>query len=441
VNEESGMRVVVIGLGYLGLTVAVGLANTGHDVVGVEQHPGRLDLLRRHSMPFFEPGLGAALTAAAARGRLSFNADLTDVAGPADAIVIAVGSPPLPDGGADLTQIEQALSQVVATAHTGLIVVKSSVPPGTSDAWAASGCFPDLAQRYVYVPEFLNQGTALHDWTNPHRIVLGGWDNRAIGEARHLFGAADTTYVITTPAEAETIKYTSNAFLAMRISFANEIAGLCEAVGADIERVLHGVGLDPRIGPLFWRPGIGYGDSCLTKDVSALIHRAATYGQPMPILQSVQATNRAQHLRPLAILRQERSRLSSWPPRIAVLGLAYEPYSDDVRAAPSLSLVPQFRLVTPEITVWDPLLAGSVVAELFPFAHRAGSPAEAVQDANVVVVLTEYPDIVSGRWLEQLRRDGRPVLVIDGKNCLPAELLDRDSTVYRAVGKPHSCSS
>jgi UDPglucose 6-dehydrogenase len=441
VNEESGMRVVVVGLGYLGLTVAVGLAHSGHDVVGVEQNPDRLDLLRRHGMPFFEPGLGVALTTAAASGRLSFSADLMDVTGPTDAIIVAVGSPPLPDGGADVTQVEQVLGQVLALAPaTTLVVVKSSVPPGTSDAWAASGRFPDLAQRYVYVPEFLNQGTALHNWTNPHRIVLGGWDNRPIGEARKLFGAVDTTYVITTPAEAEAIKYTSNAFLAMRISFANEIAGLCEAVGADIEQVLHGMGLDPRIGPLFWRPGIGYGDSCLPKDVSALIHRAAAYGQRMPILETVQATNQAQHLKPLAILRQERSRLSSWPPRIAVLGLAYEPHSDDVRAAPSLSLVPQFRLVTPEITVWDPLLTGSMIAELFPFAHRAGSPAEAVRDANVVVVLTEYPDIVSGQWLGQIRHDGRPVLVIDGKNCLPTELLDHDSTVYRAVGKPHSCT-
>src|SRR5215470_180441 len=403
------MRVVVVGMGYLGVTVAVGLASKGHDVIGVECDLDRLESLGRKELPFFEPDLDVALAAVVGDGRLTFVSDLDHAGGTADAVVIAVGSPPLPDGGADVTHVEEVLDRVAAMATAGPIVVKSSVPPGTSDAWAASGRFPGLARRYVYVPEFLSQGSALRDWNYPERIVLGGWDEAMVGQVRDLF-AADTTYVVTTPAEAEAIKYASNSFLAMRISFANEIAGLCDEIGADVNRVLRGVGLDSRIGGSFWKPGIGYGDSCLPKDVAALIHRAATYGRSMPILEAVQATNRAQHLRPLAILRQERSRLPSWPPSIAVLGLVYEPHTDDVRAAPSLSLIPQLRLISPRITVWDPLLSRSVVTELFPFARYAGSTAEAVCDADVVVVLTEYPDVVSGDWLGCLRRNGGPVV-------------------------------
>jgi UDPglucose 6-dehydrogenase len=423
------MRIVVIGLGYLGLTAAVGLAGTGHRVVGVERDADRVGHLRANRAPFFEPGLDEALTAAVAAGRLFFAADLGEVAGQVDVAVVAVGSPGLPDGGADLTQLERALDRV--SAMDCLVVVKSSVPPGTSDAWAA-GTFATLAPRYVYVPEFLSQGTAMHDWYHPDRIVLGGWNDDAVSVARTMF-TAETTYLLTTPVEAETIKYTSNAFLAMRISFANEIARLCDAFGADVAQVLYGAGLDERIGPQFWRPGLGYGDSCLGKDVSALIHRAATHGVAMPILESVQATNRAQHLRPLAVLREERSRLP-WPPTVAVLGLAYEPHSDDIRAAPSLSLVPQLCMVTMEITVWDPMLARSVVAGLFPFARIADSPAEAVRDADVVVILTEYPAVVSAQWLDLIQGSGRPVLVIDGKNCLPDKLI-ADTTTYRGIGR------
>jgi UDPglucose 6-dehydrogenase len=434
VSEEAQMRVVVVGMGYLGVTAAVGLASNGHDVIGIEDNPDRLDSLGRKELPFFEPDLDVALAAVVGDGRLTFAADLDNVGEAVDAIIIAVGSPPLADGGADVTHVEEVLSQVAGLVPVSPIVVKSSVPPGTSDAWVASGRFPGLAQRYVYVPEFLSQGSALRDWKNPERIVLGGWDDTMVARVRDLF-AADTTYVVTTPAEAEAIKYASNSFLAMRISFANEIAGLCDEIGADVNRVLRGVGLDSRIGGAFWKTGIGYGDSCLPNDVAALIHRASTYGRSMPILEAVQATNRAQHLRPLAILRQERSWLPSWPPSIAVLGVAYEPHSDDIRAAPSLSLIPQLRLISPQITVWDPLLSQSAVAQLFPFARHAGSMAEAVRDADVVIALTEYPDVISGDWLGCLRRNGEPVLVIDAKNCLPASLPDHESAVYRAIGR------
>lgn len=425
------MRIAVVGLGYLGLTAAVGMAAAGHRVVGVERDPVRVALLRERTAPFFEPGLDTALAEVVAAGALGFTTDLGGVIGDVDVVVVAVGSPPLSDGAADLTQIEHVLDRIDSAAADCLVVVKSSVPPGTSDAWAA-GRFARLARRYVYVPEFLSQGTALADWTKPDRVVLGGWDEAAVETVRGMF-TADTTYLVTTPVEAEAIKYTSNAFLAMRISFANEIAAVCEAVGADVAPVLRGTGLDRRIGPLFWRPGLGYGDSCLSKDVDALVHRAAGHGLAMPIMEAVQATNRAQHLRPLAVLRQERPHLS-WPPKVAVLGLAYEPHSDDIRAAPSRSLVPQLGLVASEVTVWDPMLPAHVVLELFGSVRIAGSPEAAVRDADAVLVLTEYPEVVAGHWLKAVRATGRRVLVVDGKNCVPLDLVDPATTIYRGVG-------
>jgi UDPglucose 6-dehydrogenase len=297
-----------------------------------------------------------------------------------------------------------------------------------------------LRERYVYCPEFLNQGTALRDWANPDRIVLGVWQESAASHARQLLSGVDGRYVVTEPTEAETIKYVSNAFLATRISFANEIARLCEFVGVDVTNVLRCSGLDPRIGELFWRPGIGYGDSCLPKDLDALIQLAATYGYRLPILESVQLTNRAQHLRPLSIVREECAQLPSRPLTVAVLGVAYEPHSDDIRAAPSLSLIPQLALIASKITIWDPLVDTEVMTQLFPLARCAVSTVDAVRDADVVLVLTEYAEVVEGLWAGALKQNDEPIIIVDAKNCLSEDLFDPDVVRYRAIGKPRKPS-
>jgi UDPglucose 6-dehydrogenase len=436
------MRVAVIGQGYVGLTAAVGLVAAGHDVVGIERDDARLLQLRHGHVPIFEPGLDQALVNSLSGGRLRFAAALDEAGGALDAIVIAVGSPPLASGGADTSQIEAALAEaVMSNANPPLIMLKSSVPPGTSRSWLETNKFPKFRTRYVYSPEFLNQGTALRDWCSPCRIVLGAWEQEAVIAAKRLLHGTKGKYVVTDPTEAEAIKYTSNAFLATRVSFANEIAGFCEAVGADVRRVLAAVGLDPRIGGLFWRPGIGYGDSCLPKDVDALIQQAATYGQPMRVLESVQATNRAQHVRPLAIVREERAPFAVRPLDVAVLGLAYEPHSDDVRSAPSLALVPELRLIARTIVAWDPLLADSVVDELFPFVRRASSPADAVCKADVVLVLTSYPEVVESAWVAALKTNEEPVIVVDAANCVKESAVAGKGAVYRAIGIPRRTTS
>ena len=406
-------------------------------MAGIERNCARLLYLRQGRAPIFEPGLDQALADAVCAGHLRFAAELNEAGGALDAIVIATGSPPLASGGADTTQIEAALAEAVASnANPPLIMLKSSVPPGTSRGWLESQKFPRLRDRYVYSPEFLNQGTALRDWNSPSRIVFGAWDQHAVSWAQQLLHGIRAQRVVTDPTEAEAIKYASNAFLATRVSFANEIAGFCEAVGANVRRVLDAVGLDPRIGGLFWRPGIGYGDSCLPKDVNALIQQAATYGQPMRVLESVQATNRAQHVRPIAIIREERAPFGPRPLDIAVLGLAYEPHSDDVRAAPCLALIPELKLIARTITAWDPLLAGDMVGGLFPFIRRVTSPAEAVREADVVLVLTSYPEVMDARWVAALKTGAEPVIVVDAANCLEANSVAATGAVYRAIGIP-----
>lgn len=431
------MQVAVLGLGYVGLIAAVGLANAGHHVVGVECDDARLRCLQQLRTPIFEPGLEEAMAAVAATGHLCFRGALKEIDHPVSAIVVAVGSPPLPSGGADTTQVEAALIEATAgPLDSPLVMLKSSIPPGTSSRWLKSDRFPRLRERYVYCPEFLNQGTALRDWAQPDRIVLGVWQESAASYARQLLSGVSGRYLITEPTEAEAIKYVSNAFLATRISFANEIARLCEFVGVDVTNVLRGSGLDPRIGELFWRPGIGYGDSCLPKDLDALIQLAATYGHRLPILENVQLTNRAQYLRPLSIVREECAHLPPRPLTVAVLGVAYEPHSDDIRAAPSHSLIPQLALIASTVTVWDPLVNKEVVTQLFPLARRAVSIVDAVRDADVVVVLTEYAEVVEGQWVGALKRNGEPVIVVDAKNCLSEDLFDWGVTRYRAIGKP-----
>jgi len=433
------MRVVVLGQGYVGITAAVGLASAGHHVVGVDRDPIRLQCLQQLRAPISEPGLDEAMTDVAATGRLCFCGTLDEIDYPIDAILVAVGSPPLPSGGADTTQVEAALAEATAgPLSPRLVMLKSSVPPGTSSRLLRSNRFPHLRERYVYSPEFLNQGTALRDWSQPHRIVLGVWQQSAASHARDLFSGVSGPYLVTEPTEAEAIKYVSNAFLATRVSFANEIARLCEFVGADVTNVLRGVGLDPRIGELFWQPGIGYGDSCLPKDLDALIQHAATYGQRMPVLESVQATNRAQHLRPLSIVREECAQLPPRPLTVAVLGVAYEPHSDDIRAAPSRSLIPQLAQIASTVAVWDPQVGTDVMTRLFPFARRAASTVDAVRDADIVLVLTEYCEVVEGRWAGALKRHGEPVIVVDAKNCLSEDIFDPGVVRYRAIGKPRN---
>ncbi|MEF3119082.1 UDP-glucose/GDP-mannose dehydrogenase family protein [Streptomyces chrestomyceticus] len=431
------MRVAVVGQGYVGLTGAVALAHQGHHVTGIEQDPDRLRVLDAGRAPVFEPGLPEQLAAAQATGRLAFSGSVTEThrRTPFDIVLVTVGTPPAADGSADLTQVTSVLDEVLQLLPAPCVVLKSTVPPGTSAVLAET--YPGLRERFAYNPEFLNQGSALDDWAVPARIVAGTWGEAGLRALRELYEGIAAPWVETTPSGAEMIKYASNAFLATKISFANEVAGMCCGPDIDVDHVMQGVGFDPRIGHAFLQPGLGYGDSCLPKDTNALAHWASTEGLPTPLLRATIAVNDAQFGLAVQLLRTE---LGDGPAdgladaEIAVLGVRYEPWSDDLRAAPSRTVVPALLGQGARVRVWDPGTDTDTIAGLFPGARPAPGLTEAVEGAHAVVVLTEWPQAIEADWRALSALLYEPRLVIDGKNCLSPEQMAALPVRYRSIG-------
>jgi UDPglucose 6-dehydrogenase len=431
------MRVSVVGQGYVGLTAAACLAEQGHLVTGVERDEVRLDGLRRGVLPFFEPGLSELVSRMRAEGRLSFERSCAQLP-PPEAVVLAVGSPQLPSGGADLRQVSAAMSEILSLRQfPAILVVKSTVPPGTSSRLLGMQTRVDggvlLKDRYVYSPEFLSQGSALDGWRNPSRIVVGTEANSVLPLLEDLYRGIDAPWVLTTPTSAETIKYASNAFLATKISFINEIAGICDDVGASIDDVVQGISLDPRIGSHFLRPGVGYGGSCFPKDTKALAHLSNLKGRSMPLLDSVIAVNNAQRVRVIQVIEDE---LWGRPGAVvAVLGLSFKPDTDDIREAPSVPIVSDLVAAGYLVRVWDPAVPVSTVESAYPGAVRVARLPDAVAGAAAVVVLTEWPEVIESDWSELAREMAEPGLVLDGRNCLDPNRLIAEGLRYRGFGR------
>ena len=429
------MKIAVVGQGYVGLTAAACLAEAGHEVVGVERTPERLHPLEDGRVPFFEPGLQELVGRTREDARLRFAGSIEDLAGGVEAIMVAVGSPQLPSGGADLRDLLAAIEEILALDPLPeLIVVKSTVPPGTSrELIAREG--PRLAERYAYSPEFLSQGSALAGWRRPARVVAGLEDERLLPRLRDLFQGVEAPWITTTPTNAEMIKYASNAFLATKISFINEIANLTDEVGGTIDEVVEGLALDPRVGSHFLRAGIGYGGSCFPKDVQALTHLSSLRGKAMPLLQSVVAVNNAQRLRVVRTVRESLGPRSGVP--VAVLGLAFKPDTDDTREAPSLTVVPELVAAGYSVRVWDPVVRDEVAGALFPGTERAKTVEEAADGAGVAVILTEWPQVRDADWGAVADSMTEPKLVVDARNCLDPGALGALGLSYTGIGRGH----
>jgi UDPglucose 6-dehydrogenase len=429
------MRIAIVGQGYVGVTASACLAQAGHDVIGVESDPERLDLLRRGRSPVYEPGLAELLSEQAAAGRLAFRDSLAAVEGPVDAVLVAVGSPPLPSGGADLRQVASSLADIAAMEPLpGLIVVKSTVPPGTSERLLAEArpalCLKD---RYVVSPEFLSLGSALADWRAPSRVVVGLHNESLLPGRRDLYRDIDAPWVVTAPTTAEMIKYASNAFLATKISFVNEIANLCDKVGGDVDDVVRGMALDSRIGSAHMRPGAGYGGSCFPKDTRALAHLSSLEGHSMPLLEAVTTVNNAQRLR---LVRLVRDGLAEPRGLVAVLGLSFKPGTDDLRDAPSLTVVSELLALGYRVRVWDPVVSAEAARRAFPGAERVDRLETAVGGAHAAVVLTEWRELADAPWGALVRRMQGRRLVVDGRNCLDPGTLRACGADYRGIGRP-----
>ena len=429
------MKVTVIGLGYVGAVAAAGLATAGHDVVGVDIDCLRVQTLSSGSLPIYEPGLEPRIATGLSNGNLRFVhvGEFRDHLG--DVTLIATGTPPRESGAADLSQVKAALDWIKSRPHDNLVVLmKSTVPPGT-------GCrimgddLHGTGIRYASNPEFLREGRAVEDWDSPDRIVIGAEpsDRKTIETVKKMHDGISAPFVITDITSAEMTKYASNAFLATRISFINEIAALCDRVGASIDAVSEGLAMDPRTGSRIYA-GVGYGGSCFPKDVRALDYLALTSGVNFELLRSVINVNNKQRLLPLYALRSRFGGAISGL-KVGVLGLAFKPETDDVRDAPSLDLIRALVDEGVQVRAFDPRASQAAARELPPSTQIVDDPVEASAGAQALVLLTEWEQIVNSDWVEIARCMRPPRFVFDGRNCLSPHEMDMIGFEYHSVGR------
>jgi UDPglucose 6-dehydrogenase len=425
--------IAVIGAGYVGLVTAAWLAECGRQVRVVETAPERLGMLRRQLAPIHESGLQDLLTDVMADGRLTVTDDVGQAVRGAGIVFVAVGTPPLPDGGADLRQVRDAVGQL--RRHIGpdaVVVIKSTVPPGTTQALIEASTRDRLNAPVVTCPEFLREGSALNDCRNPSRVVIGGDDEQARARVAALFQHLETAVIQTDATSAEMIKYGSNAFLALKISFINEMARLCELIGGDIDVVADGLGADPRIGRAFLNAGLGFGGSCFPKDVAALDEMAGLHGHSFWLLKAATEVNLQQRRR-FVVKVQDALGGSLNGKKIAVLGLAFKPGTDDVRQAPSIDVIRQLVDFGARVNAYDPI-AGPNGEQLVPQITLCTDPYECVRGADAVLVVTEWPEFAALDW-RRIADLVRRRLVVDGRNLLDEGLLASLGFTYLRVGR------
>lgn len=426
-------RVTVIGTGYVGLIQGVCLADVGHDVVCVDTDAEKIAMLQAGKSPIFERGLDDLLAKTIASGRLTFatpSEGWSKLLG--DFVFIAVGTPQSENGAADLSFVRAVAASIATEAtHPLLVVMKSTVPPGTG-ATLRTRVFADASVKIDYVsnPEFLREGHALEDWYSTDRIVIGADDTGSANQVAALYSSLASPAVITDVASAETIKYASNAFLSTKISFINEIANLCDCVGADIDDVSLGIGLDKRIGPHFLNAGIGYGGSCFPKDTRALDFIATLNGYDFDLLKSVIDVNNRQRLLPMIHLAKAFPDLHQR--KVAVLGLSFKPHTDDVRESPALDIVPLLLQEGARVDCYDPI-AGDV--ELGA-ASRVDTVWQALEGASAAVLVTEWQEFRDLDWARARAMMTEDAVVFDGRNALDRAALVGAGFRYMAVGRP-----
>ncbi len=445
------MKLSVIGAGYVGLTTAACLAQIGHDVFCSESDREKLDKLQNGAMPLFEPHLEDVIKLARAAGRLRFGST-AEAIDHGLAIFICVGTPPLPNGDADLSAIE-GVARAIAKQASGyrLVIEKSTVPVQTGSqlrkclsVHRANGLDYDVASN----PEFLREGSAVEDFLHPDRIVVGVDTPRAAALLREIYEPImrgtftcpihadcqrlkEPVLFVTDTSSAELIKHASNSFLAMKISFINMVANLCEVVGADISRVAEGMGLDPRIGPAFLNPGIGFGGFCFPKDVQAFIRIAEKSRCDFSLLSEVEKINQNRISHFVELIRKELWILSG--KKVAVWGLAFKPNTDDVRFAPSIALIKALLEEGAIVNAYDPQAMEKARPSL-PSIHYCADPYEAAQGVDAILLVTEWAEFAEVDWKRIASVVEHP-LIIDGRNMLDPETVTRHGFHYVSIGR------
>lgn len=436
------MNVAIIGTGYVGLVTGACLADFGHTVICVDSAPGRLEALRAGTVPFFEPGLAELVARNAAAGRLQFSSDLGEAVKASAVVFIAVGTPEGSNGQADMSQMS-AVAAAIAS-HLGeyrVVVTKSTVPVGTG-AWlgaylrahAPAGVEFDVVSN----PEFLREGSAVNDFMRPDRVVIGTSSERAAAVMREIYRPLyliETPLVVTDVESAEMIKYASNAFLAVKIGFINEIANLCEQVGADVHVVAKGMGLDKRIGSKFLHPGPGYGGSCFPKDTRALAALGVEQHAPQLIVEAAIETNGRQRQRLVDKIERALDGVSGR--QVAVLGLTFKPNTDDLRESPALYVCRQLALRGASIRAYDPVAgtaAANALADLGGTVSLAADAYEAARGADATVIMTEWNEF-RGLDLERLRSLVATPIIVDARNALDPEQTRALGFTYVGTGR------
>jgi UDPglucose 6-dehydrogenase len=426
VSEKQPISVV--GVGWVGLVTASCFAELGHDVVAMDIDEAKIAALQGGDVPIHEPGLAELV--AGNRERLRFTTSVDELLSGARLMFCCVDTPPTYSGDADLSRV-QAVVQTLPPDGDHVLIMKSTVPSGTGAAIRREK--PDLT--YVSCPEFLKEGTAVEDFLHPDRVVIGAdpGDESAADAVEELYRPLGGEIVRTDVASAEMIKLASNAFLATKISFINEIANVCEGVGADVGEVARGMGLDARIGPSFLRPGLGYGGSCFPKDVSALKMLAGNSGYHFQLLTSVIEVNELQKRRVVQKLEKHLGQLVG--KRIALLGLAFKPNTDDMREASSLVLAARLQGEGATVVAYDPV-AEDRAGELLPSVEMLDSALAAVDGADAAILVTEWPEFAELNWAEVASRMATPLL-IDGRNFLDADAVRAAGLAYEGIGRPN----
>ena len=431
------MKIAVVGTGYVGLVTGAGFSDFGHDVTCVDIDADRIAMLRRGDVPFYEPGLHDLIRRNTTLGRLHFTTTSADAITGAAIVFIAVGTPSSADGGADLSYVLEAARQIgAALTQFTVIVTKSTVPVGTAEkVHAAVSSATTQPFAVASNPEFLKEGDAVNDFLKPARVIVGADDPRAADLLRELYRGILRTndrIQIMDVRSAELTKYAANCMLATRISFMNELARLCEVVGADIEAVRKGIGSDPRIGSKFLFAGAGFGGSCFPKDLRALLHTACAVDVPLGVIDAAERANeRQKRVLGERVLAHFSGRLDG--KRIAIWGLAFKPETDDIRESPALVLIEQLRAAGATIVAYDPeampnarALLGSEI-ELAPDAYAAANGADAL------VLVTEWHELRDPD-LTRLKSLMRAPALFDGRNVWPREDARKLGFTYSSIG-------
>ncbi len=448
------MRLSVIGCGYVGLVTGACLAEAGHDVVCTDIDSERIAKLNAGGVPIYEHHLDQILTSAHKAGKISYTADAGEAIRSGDAIFICVGTPPKDSGEADLSAIDNVARQIAAEAKTPkLVVEKSTVPARTglelSRALSAYSKISSVKHRVASNPEFLREGTAVADFFHPDRIVVGVEDPSSAAELREIYRPIleksfrcpvhngtcppghKAEFLVTTINSAELIKHASNSFLALKISYANVIADLCEKIGANVEEVTHAMGLDARIGGQFLKAGLGYGGFCFPKDVQAFIHLSSKVGVDFDILKATERVNKQRIDRFFEKIHQALWVVKG--KRVAVLGLAFKANTDDIRFAPALEVVKRLLEEGASVHATDPE-GMSRTRTLFPTVHYHADPYQALQDADAALVCTEWDVFRKLDWDRAGKLMARK-LVIDGRNLYTPQAMREKGFEYYSFGR------